>query len=387
MSREGSEVGSDGEEENVNREGTLEDNLELLGEKRSTDREKALAFIIKDMRMHYQLSFAEKNKMTLLESFKRGLKRGAVKEQTLTATALNLLAITMGADAEEIYKEMNSTLLEVISNTQSDETKAAVLNTLSILLFVGNPDEQTTIASLEIFSKIFSAMEGRPIVQTAAMRAWAFLVTTVSSNHVHSILLPEHLQTFVTYLQSEDVELRVAAGECIALLFEIAREEEGEDFAMSDIGGYASVDVDELLNTLYSLSSDKTKQRAKKDKIKQKIPFKEIVNTVETGESPIETLSFKFQKFDFDSWHKIIQLNTLRDTLAQGLQTHFESNDLIQEIFNIRLDKEAVKQTLSQTEKRMMFSPNSPLSKARTKNMALLRNNRGNRKMQIMEDQ
>jgi hypothetical protein len=42
------------------------------------------------------------------------------------------------------------------------------------------------------------------------------------------------------------------------------------------------------------------------------------------GESPVETLSFKFQKFDFDSWVKIIQLNAIRDALGQGLSVHFE---------------------------------------------------------------
>jgi hypothetical protein len=111
-----------------------------------------------------------------------------------------------------------------------------------------------------------------------------------------------------------------------------------EDFNLNDIGAYATVDIDELLDILYDLSQDKTKQRARKDKLKQKIPFKDIVNTVEvsicefnelirkTGELPREALSFKFTKFEFDSWVKIIQLNAIRDALGPGLQVHFEVN-------------------------------------------------------------
>jgi hypothetical protein len=41
--------------------------------------------------------------------------------------------------------------------------------------------------------------------------------------------------------------------------------------------------MEELLDLLYDLSQDKTKQRAKKDKLKQKVPFKDVVGTVEVS--------------------------------------------------------------------------------------------------------
>jgi len=60
--------------------------------------------------------------------------------------------------------------------------------------------------------------------------------------------------------------------------------------------------------------------------------------------------------------------------LGEGLQEHFENNDLLQQIFEISLDKSAKKPQLSAIEKRMYMSPNSPLSKVRTQNMNKQRN-------------
>jgi len=311
-----------------------------------------------------------------MDAYKRGLKKGGAKEQQLSATAVGLLAITLGAeDAEELYKELAPTLTEIIANTPNEVVKSAAMEALAILVFIAPVDEPVTISALDIFSAVFDKSQ-TPSEQASAMKAWSLLVTTLSTKFVHSILLPQHLSTFVTYLQNEDVRVRVSAGECIALLFEIAREEEEEEFNIYDIGEYASIDIDELLDTLYSLSQDKTKQRAKKDKFAQRVPFKEITNTVESGLAPKETLEFKFQKFEFDSWMKITQLSALRDMLGIGLKAHFEHNDLLQDIFDIVMDKEATKTTYSQTEKRLLFSPSSPFAKSKTKNLNRLRTTR-----------
>ena len=80
-------------------------------------------------------------------------------------------------------------------------------------------------------------------------------------------------------MKSEDVDLRVAAGETLALLFEIIREVEQEEFTLEGYSGY--IDIDDMLDTLYELVQDKSRQRAKKDKLKQKSPFKDIVNSIE----------------------------------------------------------------------------------------------------------
>ena len=48
---------------------------------------------------------------------------------------------------------------------------------------------------------------------------------------------------------------------------------------------------------------------------------------MEEGTIPSETLSFKHQKFTFEDWEKLIQLDAVRELLAEGLQAHFEVFD------------------------------------------------------------
>jgi len=115
--------------------------------------------------------------------------------------------------------------------------------------------------------------------------------------------------------------------------------------------------------------TDKTKSRAKKDKAKRRVPFKEITNYIEDGEIPSASLVFKHQRYDFASWSQLIQLDALRDLLGEGLAIHFENNALLHQIFDVFMDKNAKKVQLSAVQKRMFMSPSSPLKKASTKNM------------------
>lgn len=67
------------------------------------------------------------SKVTLLEAIKRGLKKGSSKEQQLSAQALSLLVITIGAGSEEIYKDVSPLLEEIINNPSvQEEVRAAV---------------------------------------------------------------------------------------------------------------------------------------------------------------------------------------------------------------------------------------------------------------------
>ena len=58
-------------------------------------------------------------------------------------------------------------------------------------------------------------------VVTAALRGWAFLLTTVPSHQLDSHFVETHLGLLAQLLNGGDVEVRGAAGEAIALLWEM----------------------------------------------------------------------------------------------------------------------------------------------------------------------
>jgi len=111
-----------------------------------------------------------------------------------------------------------------------------------------------------------------------------------------------------------------------------------------------------------------------------------MLNSLERGIAPKEVLSFKHQKIEFDNWEKLVQLDFMRETLNEGLQLHFEKNDLLQEIFDVGHLKDAKKTQLSQTEKRLYFSPSSVYSKARTKDINKQRSSREHATQTFLEE-
>ena len=58
-----------------------------------------------------------------------------------------------------------------------------------------------------------------PKGQAAALRAWSLLLTTVPAWQLGSAFVDSHLSMLVGLLHSEDVDVRAAAGEAVALLY------------------------------------------------------------------------------------------------------------------------------------------------------------------------
>lgn len=67
-----------------------------------------------------------------------------------------------------------------------------------------------------------------------------------------------------------------------------------------------------------------------------------------------ETISIKSQKFTFDTWAEIKQLNALRECLGTGFHVHFETNDLLHEIFGVQFHQETKKQPMTAVEKALI---------------------------------
>lgn len=187
-----------------------------------------------------------------------------------------------------------------------------------------------------------------------------------------------------TLLEHPTVEVRVAAGETIAVMLEILNsyqrqrddgdisEEESEAYNDDDpddmeevTGDFRYDDLDGLVAALGSLSTDSSRHRSKKERSAGRSAFRDILKSVEEQERPTESLKLREYDVDFDGWGKfrdifasfcsvanmdlckatilirrcwlivfriiveILQLHFLRDRLTSGLQTHFVHNTMI----------------------------------------------------------
>jgi len=364
----------------------LDEKLEQLDEKRASIRETALEALTKELRMNFVDDFVTQRRVTIVEALKKALKKGGAKEKSLAATGIVLVAITLGADAEDVFKDTYSLLQEISLTSTAPEARAAAISALGMTCFIGNNDQQLTLNVMEVFRKIFAS---KPVatVLVAAVRSYTLLLTVVEKRIIHDVLLQTVLASqLVAMVHHDDVEVRVSAGEALAVIFEAARDIDEGAFDINAFSLYTKIDGIALMDTLYTLSSDHSKLRARKDKIKQRLPFKDITNFVETGEAPSETLSFKHQKYNFTNFCEITQLNALRDFLGEGLQVHFENNQLLSEMFEVVQAETGKRQKKSAVEKRLTMSPSSPMAKARSVALNTQRNSRQRAREEVLDE-
>jgi len=170
-------------------------------------------------------------------------------------------------------------------------------------------------------------------------------------------------------LSSESVNLRIAAGETIALLFELARDLE-EDFLYED--------MEALCSALRTLATDSNKYRAKADRRRQRSTFRAVLHFVEGGECEEESVRFGLEVLYVDSWARRRVYAAFKDVLGSGMHHHLQNNELLRDIFGLGpvlvLDATALKACkISRFEKHLY---NAAAFKARTKARSRVRDKR-----------
>ncbi|KAI8380026.1 interferon-related developmental regulator-domain-containing protein [Blakeslea trispora] len=151
--------------------------------------------------------------------------------------------------------------------------------------------------------------------------------------------MPAHLDL----LESRSKDVRVAAGENVALMYECSHAtkakgqiDETEEEEQEDMSEYE--ELDDLIDILQRLASDSSRHVNKQDRKEQKSAFRDILKSVQTGHRPRERIKLGGQRLIFRGWAQIIELHAFRSILGAGLANHFESNGLVQGVFDSSID-------------------------------------------------
>eukprot|EP01098_Paradermamoeba_levis_P005790 TRINITY_DN2420_c0_g1_i1.p1 TRINITY_DN2420_c0_g1~~TRINITY_DN2420_c0_g1_i1.p1 ORF type:complete len:192 (-),score=60.25 TRINITY_DN2420_c0_g1_i1:21-596(-) len=139
------------------------------------------------------------------------------------------------------------------------------------------------------------------------------------------------------------------------------------------------VDLEHLKDQIEQLAQERNRYISKKDSVKQKAGFKEILKSIEAGYTPEVKLTFHQQTVLIDDWVKIKQYNAIREALGGGFQCHFLNNELLSEIFGVQISANNQKEKLTGQDKRIAQSVNSFSEKNRARGRASQRNQKGKR--------
>lgn len=337
---------TDGSEDAEVDETTAQENLEAklrshvdgISQKSAKGRMDSLQSLKAILSQKYLFNFVLQNKMTLSDCLERSLKKGKGDEQSVAAICGILILIQLGAsdEREEIFRSFCPLLKVIFSDASSSSSvRSACAEALGLCAFIAAEeykDIQDVMTSLEnVFKQTYikCALNCSPdvsAIHNSALAAWTLLLSILPDNLVQDIV-ETHLCKLSEVLTSTDMDLRITAGEAVALLYEKSREVD-EDFEGEGF--------DNLCLSLKALSTECNKYRAKKDRRQQKSSFREILSAVDSGDFSKQRI--KVNAYDtviIDSWTRKTHYNALCHVLGSGMNIHLQENDLLRDVFNL----------------------------------------------------
>uniref|UniRef100_A0A8C3IRJ2 Interferon related developmental regulator 1 n=1 Tax=Chrysemys picta bellii TaxID=8478 RepID=A0A8C3IRJ2_CHRPI len=304
-------------------------------------------------------------------------------EQSAAARLACLLCVQLGSgiESEEILKTLGPVLKKIICDgTASIQARQASATCLGVCCFIVTDDITELYSTMECLENIFTKWYQREsdtngissthntVLHISALLAWTLLLTICPVSEVKK-KLEMHLHKLPNLLSCDDVNMRIAAGETLALLFELARETEADFFYE---------DMELLTQKLRALATDGNKHRAKVDKRKQRSVFRDVLRAVEERDFPTETVKFGPERMYIDCWVKKHTYDTFKEILGSGMQYHLQSNEFLRNVFElgppVMLDAATLKTMKIPRFERHLY--NSAAFKARTKARSKCRDKR-----------
>ncbi|XP_053987762.1 interferon-related developmental regulator 2 [Hylaeus anthracinus] len=326
----------------------LKEAIDGLTQRSAKGRTVCFNGIEKIFAIKYVPDFVEDRKMTIADAVERGLKKGRSEEQSTAARLSTLLCVQLGAfeSAETVCKDLKSTLTFIASDTTaSTQARSECCWALSMNQFLSGNDVVDTIEIVQLLSGIFSGsyLKGNGAIQNissemaalhaTAISSWTLLLTVMSPADIHNLLASDRTNTYMPslnrlreLLESPHLDVRLSAGEALAVIFEL-----GRDFSCDYEQGWSL----DLIEVLKELATDSNKYRAKKDRKQQRANFRDILHYIEEDIVPEMHVKFGQEVLYLEGWCARTQYNACCRLLGPGINIHLAENQLLREIFHL----------------------------------------------------
>jgi hypothetical protein len=314
----------------------LIESIDGLSQKSAQGRTSCLESVRTAFTKKYIPEFVINRKFTLTDGIERCLKKGRGAEQAAAAQLATLLCVQLGSGdmTDEVCRNISPHLTFIANDTSMPVTaRSKSCWALGLLSFLANTDEigETMDTLQNVFSGSFHKGDGSvpsisqdmAILHFSALSAWSLLLTVVDIQTAPCIPSIEQLSEL---LDSAHLEVRMAAGECIALLLEQYRQY-NEDWQWEV--------NDELIEKLRQLATDSHKYRAKKDRKTQRSSFRDILRYVESDEPPNIQIRFGQESLSLDSWSRKKQYDSFCQVLGSGMNHHLTENDFLRQVLQL----------------------------------------------------
>jgi hypothetical protein len=247
-------------------------------------------------------------------------------ERCEVAQLTSLLAVQLGVEHPGLLLAVKQPLLQLGQDpTASPAERAASLSALGLCAFIQGSDYLETEGAMRELETVFRC-QLHPVV-AAAVQSWSLLLSITPPPRVPPIHTSQ-LPVLNGLLSSGDMSVRLAVGQAIALLFELAEEVGGDQLLETGVG-VASHDL------IQQLATESDRYTGRRERNTQRSCFRDILSTLEDRSVPDREVRFGVELLALDSWARLIQYGVLKELLGTGLKPHIQGNDLLREIFQL----------------------------------------------------
>jgi len=314
------------------------DTVEQLTEKRGSVRVSALKSLIDSLTSQMMDEQITNRSKTIELYLTRIIRQGGSEEVTHACRLLSLIILTIGSDIEEAGKSFLPVLSTIIKNSSKPaSSRRACIQAMGTIGWILCSPQETT-ESMSLLEQISLDTKTDPTIAAQAITIWSLLASTCSEWDLGTTVYAKYLPLFTKLLEHKDLEVRSAAGEAIALLYsanlnvETMNEDEKEKKKFKP---KFKPDLTTLTELVQALAKEGSKHIQKKEKVKQRSLFRDVVATIEDGVDPSEKITIGKKKYEFVGWGQVKQLALVREILGTGFALHFAQNDLLLDIFNV----------------------------------------------------
>ncbi|XP_059618909.1 interferon-related developmental regulator 2 [Phlebotomus argentipes] len=316
--------------------------LENCSEKSIQTRVTALQSASEILMLRFMPDTVDDRKMTLIDIIDKSLRRGKGAEQANAAKMAPLLSIQLAGD-DLIPKGLNQTLIVTAQdNSVSYEARAKCCSALGLINFLSEDNIGDILSHMKNFESIFcgsflkgdntpsSASAEAAALHSAALGAWSLLLTLLPPGDFVSFmkertLLPS-LPNLMGMLRSPHLEVRMAAGEAIALALECGRVHDEE---------FMDEHLPELIEMTKQLATDSNKFRAKRDRKTQRATFRDVLRYIEEEVSPEINVKFGKETLVLNTWSIHHQYTAVCTAIGSGITIHLAENDFLRDVLQL----------------------------------------------------
>ncbi|XP_053677876.1 interferon-related developmental regulator 2 [Anopheles nili] len=321
--------------------------IENASDKAQQTRINAFQTINEVLVHHYIPEFLDDRKVTLMDAVEKSLRRGKGAEQSWAARIIPLLVIQL--EAPEDITEMVTALKPVLLTTALDgaaayDARAKCCAALGLLCFVGVDDLGEILPLMKVLQGIFAGSylkgDNSPsganaeagALHSAALGAWSLLLTLLPPSDLVELVVGTgtgvvpSLRHLVGMLQSPHLDVRMVAGEALALMFELGRQHDDE---------FLEDELPELIEAVQKLATDAHKYRAKRDRKVQRATFRDVLHYLEEDISPEICIKFGRELLVLNTWAIHHQYTCLRNALGFGMNVHLSENMFVREVLQL----------------------------------------------------